>query len=238
MNDDIIQIPGFPSVKRKNIDRYLQNDIDDDWFQDPIRYDDYIKLRKEVEFITTNAKSNHGKYRPSSSEMCFVPKSNFTVRYSLEIDYYERWLYFYLSIPLIKKFDRLLPKQVYSHRYNPLDEKYLFLNSIQQWAKFEGIIRSQLAEKSKVLVEADVQNYYENIFIDSLFEDLKRCVNDTAIDLNDMKELNESVECITNCLTSWSHDHIRGLPQNRDCSSFLANIIGHLWKLLQNSKEI
>jgi hypothetical protein len=224
MSDDIIRIPGFPSVKRKNIDRYLQNDIDDDWFQDPIRYDDYIKLRKEVEFITTNAKNNRGKYKPSRSELHLVPKSNFTVRYSLETDYYERWLYFFLAIPLIKKFNCLLPRQVYSHRYNPLDEKYLFLNSIQQWAKLEGIIRSQLVDKDKVVVEADIQDYYGNIFIDILSEDLKRCVNDTAIDLSDIKELNESVECITNCLTSWSYDGKRGLPQNRDCSSFLANI--------------
>jgi hypothetical protein len=81
-----------------------------------------------------------------------------------------------------------------------------------------------LAEKNKVLVEADVQDYYGNIFIDLLSENLKCCVNDTAVDLNDMKELNESVECIINCLTSWSYDHKRGLPQNRDCSSFLANI--------------
>jgi hypothetical protein len=74
MGNDVIQIPGFPSVKRKDIDRYLQTDIDDDWFQDPIRYNDYIKLRKEVEFIMNNAKNNHGKYKPSHGELRFLPK--------------------------------------------------------------------------------------------------------------------------------------------------------------------
>ena len=224
MKNEIIKIPGFPSVERNLISKYLQNDIDDDWFQDPIRYQDYLKLNKEVEYITNNEKENGGNYNPSKSERYLVPKPNFTVRYSLEIDYYERWFYFYLTIPLIKKFDPLLPRRIFNHRYNSHDHRYLYFNHIQQWSKFGGVVRSQLNNNDKVLIEADIQTYYENIDLGFLQKDLRDCVNKTALELNEMKELNESVDCIVKCLKEWSLDGTKGIPQKRDCSSFLANI--------------
>ena len=224
MNGDLIQISGFPSVKRKQVARYLQYDIDDDWFQDPIRYADYIKMKKELEYFITNSKKNRGIYLPAKSELFVVPKSNFTVRYSLETDYYERWLYFYLVIPMIKKFDSLLPRQVYNHRYNSYDDRYIFFNRVYQWTKFEGIVRSQLRHNNKVLIEADIQNYFENIYIEYLAKDLNECMKETTELTDEIKELSKSITCIINCLKSWSCDGIRGIPQNRDCSSFLANI--------------
>jgi hypothetical protein len=216
------KIPGFPSVDAKKIQRYLQNDIDDDWFQDPIRYSDYISLEKEIDVLTSNAQTNLGKYKPIKRDLFFIPKSNFTLRYSLETDYYERWLYFYLILPLIDKFDILLPRQVYSHRLNNIDSRYLFYNGIQQWEKFEGIVRTRSV--GKVVVLADVQNYYENISIEKLRNYLERCLKETAVDLAEMKEMLESITCLISCLEEWSYDNKRGIPQNRDCSSFLANI--------------
>ena len=222
MKKKIVKIPGFPEIDKRLIERYLQNDLDDDWFQDPIRYSDFISLENEIEVITANAQSNLGKYKPIKRDLFFVPKPNFTLRYSLETDYYERWLYFFLVLPLIRKFDSLLPHQVFSHRYNEFDSRYLFHNSIQQWEKFEGIVRYRSKEKN--IVEADIQNYYENISIDYLRKDLESCLQATASSLAEMKEMLESINCLYSCLIEWSYDSKRGIPQNRDCSSFLANI--------------
>lgn len=222
MNIQKIKIPGFPEVDQKQIDKYLQNDLDDDWYQDPVRYKDFIHLRKEIETITYNAKENLGRYKPVRRELHFVPKANFTLRYSLETDYYERWFYFYLVQPLFKRFDCLLPLQIYSHRYNKFDDRYLLHNSIQQWSKFEGIVRNRA--QNRVIVIADIQNYYENIYIYQLKNDLESCLRQTAISLDEMKEMSESINCLTDCLNAWSYDGKRGIPQNRDCSSFLANI--------------
>lgn len=222
MGEHDIKIPGFPEVDQKKIDKYLQNDIDDDWYQDPLRYKDFIQLHREIDIISENAKKNLGRYNPSKRGLYFVPKANFTLRYSLETDYYERWFYFYLVKPLFMKFDNLLPPNIFSHRYNHFDTKYLMHNSIQQWSKFEGIVRYRALENCVVI--ADVQNYYENIFIDTLKSNLDGCLKQTATTLEEMKEMSESINCLTDCLKAWSYDGNRGIPQNRDCSSFLANI--------------
>jgi hypothetical protein len=217
-----VQFKGLPAVSEKQIIRYLKLDLSDDWFQDPLEYDDFILMHKEYDIINANFNADTGMYKPCKRELFYVPKSNFTIRCALETDYYDRWLYFYLVLPLIKKFDCLIPPEILSHRYNTLNEKYLFHNAIEQWSKFQGFIRAR--SKSKYIVSTDIQNYYENISIRRLESDLLGYLNTTCTNKEYESELSASIKCLKNCLISWSFNGEYGLPQNRDCSSFLANI--------------
>lgn len=218
--DKTVQFKGLPAVSEKQIIRYLKLDLSDDWFRDPIDYEDYIFMHKEYEIINASFNADTGMYEPCKRELFYVPKPNFTIRCALETDYYDRWLYFYLVLPLIKEFDCLIPPQIFSHRYNTLNGNYLFHNAIEQWSKYQGLIRAR--SKNKYIVSTDIQNYYENISIVRLENDLLDYLACTNKEYG--SELSVSIKCLKNCLISWSFNGEYGLPQNRDCSSFLANI--------------
>ena len=74
-------IYGFLKYNHKDIWRYLQKDIDDDWFQDPIRYKDFDILGQDAEFFEKNIRKNFGRYQAQGREIFHLPKGNFTLRY-------------------------------------------------------------------------------------------------------------------------------------------------------------
>lgn len=215
------RIYGLIEYDSKLVLKYLKNDIDDDWFQDPIRYKDYTILNKEDSVFETNIRNNFGRYNAIKREIYYLPKGDFTLRYSLETNYYERYLYFCLVIPLIEMFDPLIERRVFSHRYS-YNKEYLFRHHIGQWEKFEGIVRSE-AENKCILV-TDIQNFYENIYLELLKEDLEKCLRQVNPETSKLVETRFIIDRLMECLEKWSYDGKRGLPQNRDCSSFLANI--------------
>jgi hypothetical protein len=204
--------------------QYLQNDIDDDWFQDPIRYKDFEILSDEAVFFEDNIHTHFGRYQASEKEIFHLPKGDFTLRYALETGYYDRFMYINLVLPLMQLFDPLLNKRVYSHRYCG-DGKHLFLSHIHQWEKFKGIIRSEANDKC-VLV-TDIQNFYENIRLVLLKKDLEDLLQSSRPNTVNLVKTRFIIDRLMECLEKWSYDGERGLPQNRDCSSFLANIYMH-----------
>lgn len=216
------QIFGIIEYDSKLVLNYLKKDIDDDWFQDPIRYIDFTILSKEDMVIEKNIRDNFGRYNAMKRELYYLPKGDFTLRYSLETNYYERYLYLCLVLPLMKMFDPLLDRRVFSHRYCN-DGKYIFRNSIKQWEKFEGIVRCE--SDNKCILVTDIQNYYENIRLDILKEDLEKCLHQINPETSrELVQIRFIIDRLMECLEKWSFDGKRGLPQNRDCSSFLANI--------------
>jgi hypothetical protein len=216
-----ISIYGHLKYQPNLIWTYLQKDIEDDWFQDPIRYKDFGVLCKAYEFFENNIRSNFGRYQAKEREIFHLPKGNFTLRYSLETSFYDRYMYLLLVLPLMRMFDPLIDNRVYNHRYCD-DDKFLFLNPINQWEKFEGIVRSD-AHNNYVL-ETDIQNFFENILISVLKSDLEKCLFDANTSTEKLVESRFIIDRLIECLEKWSFDGKRGLPQNRDCSSFLANI--------------
>lgn len=215
---------GLLKYNPKVIWNYLQKDIDDDWFQDPIRYKDFEILNKADEFFEDNIRKNFGRYKAREKEVFNLPKGNFTIRYSLETDFYDRFMYLNLVLPLMKIFDPLLSNRVYSHRYCGSNE-YLFLYPIYQWEKFEGIVRSEA--RGKYILETDIQNYFENIRLETLKRDLENCLQSVNVSTSELLRIRFIIDRLMECLEKWSYDGKRGLPQNRDCSSFLANIYLH-----------
>jgi retron-type reverse transcriptase len=214
-------IYGFLKYNQKDIWRYLQKDIDDDWFQDPIRYEDFKILSQDADFFEKNIRENFGRYQAQGHEIFHLPKGNFTLRYSLETSFYDRYMYLNLVLPLMKLFDPLIDNRVYNHRYCG-EDGYLFLNPVNQWEKFEGIIRSEA--HAQCVLETDIQNYFENINLATLKNDLEECLRDANVSTKELVQTRFIIDRLMECMEKWSYDGKRGLPQNRDCSSFLANI--------------
>lgn len=212
---------GFLKYNRKEILKLLHEDAKDDWFRDPLRYEDYQILKNEIEYFDANVKNNYGKYVPPMRDLFYIPKENFTHRYSLECNYYDRFLYLCLVWPLIKIFDPLLNSCVFSHRYSG-NSGHIFRQPVHQWAKFEGVVRCQLA--TNVLLVTDIQNFYENISLDILRKDLYDCLAATNQSTENLTVSRLCIDTLIECLSNWCYDSTRGLPQNRDCSSFLANL--------------
>lgn len=214
-------IYGFLKYNPKLVWKYLQNDIEDDWFQDPIRYRDFFILKNEDNFFEENIRTNFGRYQANNRELFHLPKGNFTLRYSLETGLFDRFMYLCLVLPLMRLFDPLIDNRVYNHRFSGSND-HLFLSPINQWEKFSGVIRCEV--HGKYLLETDIQNFFENIRMTILKSDLENCLCDSNPRTIQLVETRFIIDRLMECLNKWSFDGKRGLPQNRDCSSFLANI--------------
>ncbi len=221
-----IGLGGFDINIAKAI-RDLKEDLKDDWFPDPIRFRDCLNRDDISKYYYENIHENHGVYTPEKAEIFNVPKKDFLIRYSLETNVYDRLIYLALTSYLIPYYDPLLSDNSFSHRYNDgqsRNDKFLFKHHVEQFKAFEGLIRHS-ASPNKTILITDVFNYYENIQI----AQLKRCLETKIRDLNappsEKIKLRRTIELLTDFMKLWSFNGTNGIPQNRDASSFLANIL-------------
>ena len=123
MSDDLLAFP----IDEKATLRHLRQDMKDDWFYDAVRYEDLLSNGKSLhEILLQNLEINHGEYKSGDKAVYDVPKRSLGLRYTLEIDFYDRFLYQAICSYLIPYFDPLLSHRVFSHRYNKHGkEKYL-----------------------------------------------------------------------------------------------------------------
>jgi len=210
------------SIKR------LKNDLKDDWFQDPINF----KFLLSKKFFYSRIESIIGKdkyYTPDSLAKHFtIPKSGYSTRPSIETSFIDRIIYQAYVDKLAESLDHVLHPHIYSFRYNSGKEstKYMFHYSIEQWKKYVYQTKSVLTEERPYLVVADITNFFENIntklllgYIDSLVHDY--------VDDNCKEELYRVVKGIGVLIKQWNEKQINsefGILQNRDASSFLANL--------------
>lgn len=217
---------GLIQEDSRKIWRLLRQDLKDDWLLDPLHFSD----RKPDDFInyfSDNVTRNCGVFRPTKRELIDIPKGKGGLRYSLETSIYDRMAYHALGVTLIDHFDILISRRVFNHRLdinelNKKKRKYLFFNAIEQWKKFEEFVRIDAIDKTVLIT--DVQNYYENINILKLKDSLLDCLRNIHATGPVKARLRFCIDSITECLISWSFNGNNGLPQNRDISSFLANI--------------
>jgi len=217
---------GLIQEDARKIWRLLRQDLKDDWLQDPLNFVD----RKPEDFITyfsDNVTRNCGVFRPTKRELIDIPKGKGGLRYSLETSIYDRMAYHALGVTLIDHFDGLISRRVFNHRLDFTEltkhkRRYLFFNSIEQWKKFEEFVRVDATDKTVLIT--DIQNYYENIQILPLKNTLLECLRKIKAPGNIKARLRFCIDSIAECLISWSFNGSNGIPQNRDISSFLANI--------------
>jgi len=227
MSDTLFLDLGLISVDMDTIIKLLKQDVDDDWFQDPLFYED--RLNKEVitKYFFDNIQNNHGEYSAQDHLIFNVPKSPEAYRYSLETSFFDRVAYFAFALPLIQAFDEQLSRRVLSFRLNPEfvsgeNKKFLYLHGTEQWAKFEGFTTCDA--KGKYVLTTDIQNYYENIDIELLKGTLFEHLEHDQSDGSQKAKLRHCINILIVCLKKWAFRPTRGLPQNRDVSSFLGNV--------------
>ncbi|MEQ5768493.1 RNA-directed DNA polymerase [Halomonas sp. H33-56] len=215
----------FPINIRATL-KHLRQDMRDDWFYDAVRYEDLLSNRRSLhEIITQNLEINHGEYKSGHKAIYDVPKRALGLRYTLELDFYDRFLYQAICSYLIPYFDPLLSNRVFSHRYNKYGkEKYIFKHRIELWNSFENISHLAIVD-DKTLLVTDLLNYFEQISIDAIEEAFVEMISDIQASGADKNKIRSAVSTLRMLLEKWCYSERHGLPQNRDASSFIANVV-------------
>lgn len=206
--------------------RQLKYDLKDDWYPDTLGYEDTLETDSIAEAIVEAVNENDGVFIPGSRTELNIPKKGFVLRYSLETSLLDRAYYHALVAELAPFYDTLLPTAALSHRYasrGNREGRYLFLHPIEQWKLFEGYVALEAKSRPVILV-TDVQNYFENISVNLLIEILRRRVPQLTATGSEKARIRSIIDHLERCLSAWCFRCTHGLPQNRDASSFLANV--------------
>ena len=205
----------------------LNQDMRDDWFFDTIHYKDLFAGKHDLKALISDLLlEGNGRYSASARQICDIPKKGLGVRYSLETDFYDRFIYQAICSFLIKYYDPLLSHRVLGHRYNreARDNRYLFKNRIELWSTFEGVTYTAF-KNEKVLLVTDLINYFENITIDAIRQAFESKLDRIKASGKEKFQIRNAVSTLCDLLARWSFSERHGLPQNRDASSFIANVV-------------
>jgi hypothetical protein len=222
---------GALEIDEQLVLKQLRQDLKDDFFPDPRKFDDVFNKPLVRQILSDNFETNHGVYRPGERYPLNVPKSNFTLRSALETSITDRVMYHALGAALVPLFDPLMPWQVFSHRYNDgaKAERYLFRPGVQSWVSFVEVVRSTLTPDPEqppafALLSTDLTNYFDNIDISRLKGSLEALLPEIIATAELKADARVRISTLFECLDAWCYEPGFGLPQNRDASSFLANV--------------
>ena len=209
----------------------LRNDLRDDWFQDPLNFRFILYKKFFLERIASSLDNSIIKYTPSAVAKHFtIPKSGYSTRPSIEVSFIDRIIYQAYIDKLAENLDLSLDRKVYSFRYNSGkgNDVYMFHYSIEQWKKYIYQTKSVLTKNKPFLVVADITNFFENINIKLLIKYLKELIHDYDNETFEKKNnLDKIVDNLNELIVNWNDKLVNsefGIPQNRDASSFLANL--------------
>ncbi|QMW13685.1 RNA-directed DNA polymerase [Pseudoalteromonas sp. MT33b] len=222
MDENLLAFP----INYKATLKHLRQDLKDDWFFDTVRYEDLLSNTLDLhEILSKNLVVNQGEYKPGHRTMYDVPKRSLGLRYSLETDFYDRFLYQAICTYLIPFFDPILSHRVFSHRYNKHGrEKYLFKHRIELWNTFENISYTAL-EDDKTLLITDLLNYFEQISIEAIEHAFIEMMSEIDASGAEKNNIRSAINTLKVLLQKWCYNDRHGLPQNRDASSFIANVV-------------
>ncbi|PKO01667.1 MAG: hypothetical protein CVU43_11825 [Chloroflexi bacterium HGW-Chloroflexi-5] len=228
MNQANIEIEGIP-FNLKVIIKQLKQDMRDDWFPDPLNYEDTLNelviAKKLAEYKNDPVKIFNGH----DARQYNIPKKGYVLRYALETSLWDRIIYQGISSHLISFCDRHLESCVFGHRWSQQPTgKYIFKNNIDSWKQFEDTVKLHLTSENPYLLVTDVQNYFENIRIKDVRKCLSQILSKSKITSPyDKKATQNDIKIICKLLAKWTPYKKHGIPQNRDASSFLGNVIMH-----------
>lgn len=224
-NEELSEYFGFPV----NIDlvlKHLRQDMRDDWYFDVLQYKDLFENRARcVEVIKGSFSIGNGSYHPNSPTVRAIPKKGYSERYTLETDFFDRFVYQAAVSYLIQFVDPMLSNRVLSYRYEkyPIKDKYLFKNKIERWNTFEGASLTFL-RSGQCLVVTDLSNFFERISSHDICDRMEKFIPDILCLPIDKARMRSAISCLRSNLLRWTFSSGIGLPQNRDASSFLSNV--------------
>lgn len=220
------QALGFP-VQFDLVLKHLRQDMRDDWYFDCLQYDDLFKDPAEAKRIIISLLQEwNGVYKGTRSVVRNIPKKGYGERYGLETDFFDRFVYQAICSFLIPFYDPLLGHRVLSYRYEPapLDAKYLFKNKIDRWFTFEGVTLT-FRRSGRHLLVTDLSNFFENISRVQIIDALEKGVPDVVATGPEKLQIRNAIATLDRLLSQWTFSRDHGLPQNRDASAFLSNIL-------------
>ncbi|MEX0287945.1 MAG: RNA-directed DNA polymerase [Flavobacteriaceae bacterium] len=205
----------------------LKQDLRDDWFPDFLEFRDICENKTYfLEQLHKYSVSNE-LYEPGTALHFDIPKPGFTIRYSSETNIVDRLIYQACVDIIAPELDKIHSASIYSHRINSdWGNKYFFKYAVDEWNNFLSDTKIELdKEENEVLLITDLSNYYESIGIKDLSNTLNFQIENLKIDPKRKKEFKKVSSQLNKLLSNWCQpDTRRGIPQNRDASSFLSNI--------------
>lgn len=220
------QALGFP-IQFNLVLKHLRQDMRDDWYFDCLQYNDLFNDPDEAKrIIISMLQEWNGVYAGTRSVVRNIPKKGFGERYGLETDFFDRFIYQAICSFLIPYYDSLLGHRVLSYRYNPVpqNKKYLFKNKISRWFTFEGVTLT-FVRSGKFLLVTDLSNFFENISREQIIASLEGAIPKVEATGPEKLQIRNAISTLDKLLTKWTFSGSHGLPQNRDASSFLSNIL-------------
>lgn len=205
----------------------LKQDLRDDWFPDFLEFRDVFE--NKIYFLEQLKKYTESNelYEPSPALHFDIPKPGYTIRYSSETNIIDRLIYQACVDFIAPELDKIHSASIYSHRVNSdWGNKYFFRYAVDEWNKFLSDTKIELdKEENEVLLITDLSNYYESISIKDLNNILNFQIENLTIDQKRKKDFKKVSSQLNRLLSNWCQpDTKRGIPQNRDASSFLSNI--------------
>lgn len=220
------QALGFP-IQFNLVLRHLHQDMRDDWYFDCLQYQDLFSDPDGAKKIIISLLQNwNGVYCGTQRVVRNIPKKGYGERYGLETDFFDRFIYQAICSFLIPYYDKLLSHRVLSYRYDPkpLKQKYLFKPKISRWLTFEGVTLTFVRAKKHLLI-TDLSNFFENISRAQIIAELERAIPDIQATGPEKLQIRNAIGTLDKLLKQWTYSGSHGLPQNRDASSFLSNIL-------------
>ncbi|WP_374945256.1 RNA-directed DNA polymerase [Sphingomonas sp.] len=113
-----------------------------------------------------------------------------------------------------------------SYRYEPapLNAKYLFTNKIDRWFTFEGVTLAS-SKSGRHLLITDLSNFIENVSRVQIVDALEKAVPNLAASGPEKLQIRNAIATLDRLLSEWTFSRDHDLPQNRDASAFLSNIL-------------
>lgn len=220
------QALGFP-IRFELVLKHLRQDMRDDWYFDCLQYDDLFKDPDEAKrIIMSLLQEGNGIYRGTRSVVRNIPKKGYGERYGLETDFFDRFVYQAICSFLIPFYDPLLGHRVLSYRHEPRprNPKYLFKAKIERWFTFEGVTLT-FQRCGRHLLITDLSNFYENVSRAQIVEALDGMVSRIAATGPEKLQIRNAIGTLDRLLGKWTFSGDHGLPQNRDASAFLSNVL-------------
>lgn len=220
------QALGFP-IRFDLVLRHLRQDMRDDWYCDCLQYEDLFGDTNESKRIIISLLQEwNGAYCGTQSVVRNIPKKGYGERYGLETDFFDRFIYQALCSFLIPYYDKLLSHRVLSYRHNPKpqNQKYLFKPKISRWFTFEGVTLTFVRSEKHLLI-TDLSNFFENISRSQVIAELERFIPEIQATGPEKLQIRNAISTLDKLLKKWTFSGSHGLPQNRDASSFLSNIL-------------
>ncbi|WP_124254218.1 RNA-directed DNA polymerase [Cereibacter sphaeroides] len=220
------QVLGFP-VDVRTVLSQLQQDMRDDWYCDTLGYSDIFSDADYVTDVILKCLNGWGgTYLGDPRVVRPIPKKNYAERYSLETDFFDRFVYQAACSFLAPEIDRTLSHRVLSYRFNrdSEDAKYLFRNKINKWLDYEGLT-CRFIQNRGALAATDVSNFFENVSSKQVIAALHSAIKRAEVSGYKKGQMLAAARLLESVFSRWTLNGEFGLPQNRDCSSFLSNVL-------------